>query len=111
MKNCLSFAFLFVCFSSFSQMSGELPESGRKLLSPYSFSMLGTKEGLVVLDVVVDIDGKVLSTKVVPAQTTIVSTPTIMKVENEVRALKFEKGYQYPKFHHAFFTVKINKSN
>lgn len=108
MKSVLSLCFVLLNFCVFSQMSGELAASGRKLLSAYNFQASGSTSGIVTLDVVVNIDGNVTSTKVIKEKTTIVSTPTMMKIENKVRTLKFEKGYKYPKFHHAIFTIKVN---
>lgn len=97
-------------FCVFSQMTGDLGTSGRKLLSSYNFKSSGSKAGVIMMDVVVDIDGNVTSTEVIPAGTTIVSTPTVMKIKNEIRLLKFEKGYQFPKFHHATFKIEVSKA-
>lgn len=109
MKKIIYGSLFFLSFNSLAQMTGDLPNSGRKMLSSYSFESTGTKEGVVTLDVVVNIDGNVTSTAILPAGTTIVSTPTVLKIENEVRQLKFEKGYQYPKYHHASFTIHVVK--
>lgn len=103
---------LFLCLSSFSfaQMTGDLPTSGRKLLTPYSFKGEGTTAGVVVLDIAVNVDGKVTSTVVIPEESTIVSIPTLMKIKNEVRLLKFESGLQFPAYHHAKFTINVRKT-
>lgn len=90
-------------------MTGDIATSNRKLLSSYDFNTTGSRSGIVTLDVVVNIDGEVTSTKLIREKTTVISFPTIMKIENKVRTLKFEKGYKYPKFHHAIFTIKVSK--
>ena len=106
MKVFLLIISLFSINISFSQLiSGDLVQSGRQLITETDFTIKGTKEGVVVYDLSVDLKGNVTSAVLVGAMTTIKSTPTQMDVKSYVTKLKFVAGNGYPKFHHA--TIKI----
>ncbi len=106
MKSLLLIIALIFINTSFSQLiSGDLVESGRRLLTETDFTIKGTKAGVVVYDVSVDLKGNVTSAVLVGEMTTIKSTPTQMDVKSYVNKFKFVAGNGYPKFHHA--TIKI----
>lgn len=106
MKSLLLIISIITCNTSFSQLlSGDLVESGRRLITETDFTIKGTKEGVVVYDISVDLKGNVTSAVLVGELTTIKSTPTQMDVKSYVNKLKFVAGNGYPKFHHA--TIKI----
>ena len=106
MKKIITFAFALSFQQVFSQLiSGGVVDVNRRLLTSTDFTMKGTKEGVVVYDLAVDINGNISSETLVTSMTTIASTPVRMEVRNYLKTLKFEPGTSYPKFHHV--TVKI----
>lgn len=106
MKKILSFLFIMAVQQVFSQLvSGEIVTSGRKLLTETNFTIKGSKEGVVVYDLAIDLQGNVISETLVTTMTTTTSTPLKMDVRNYLKTFKFEAGNGYPKFHHV--TVKI----
>jgi hypothetical protein len=95
--------------SAFGQLSGEIVNDGRKLLTPFNYLVQGTKSGVVVVEIAVNIDGEVTSVQVIPNESSIVSTPSLMAVKNHVKTLKFEKGYHFPKFHRGRMKIVVEK--
>ena len=102
--------FAFVCFCSnfvFSQIiSGDIYNSGRRILTETNFSINSIKKGEIVFDISLDIYGKVTSAVVVKSMTSITSTPMVMDAKNLVSTYRFEPGNGFPKFHHGL--VRIN---
>ena len=91
----------------FSQIiSGDIYNTGRRLLTETNFSINSIKKGEVVFDISVDIYGKVTSAVIDKSKSTITSTPMIMDAKNLVSSYKFEPGNGFPKFHHGL--VRIN---
>lgn len=106
MKKLLIAFFLLTATSSFSQMiSGELKDEGRKLLTKYEFVQKGKKTGYMNVNLAVDREGNVTSTKTV--KSTFTSTVTDMKVRQSLMKLKFEKGTHFPKFHQVVVKVTL----
>lgn len=106
MKKFLFVFFLTIVCQAYGQLlSGTLVDDHRKLLTETNFTLKGTKEGVVVYDLAVDIYGNVTSETLVTNMTTISSTPTRMEARNLVKTFKFQPGTAYPKFHHV--KVKI----
>lgn len=92
-----------------AQMTGEIKDDGRKMLTPFNYLLKGNQEGVIVVEIAVNIDGNVTSVQVIRNESTIVSIPTHMMVKEKIKTLKFEKGYHYPKFHRARLRVIIEK--
>ncbi len=102
---------LFLVFSSysFSQLiSGDLIDEGRKMITVSTFKLIDNNEGIAFYQLAVNRKGEVTSATLLSAGTTIVSTPTRMKMRNYLMTLKFEEGMYYPEFHHV--KVKITSS-
>jgi hypothetical protein len=102
---------LFLVFSSysFSQLiSGTLIDEGRKMTSVSTFKLIDNNEGIAFYQLAVNRKGEVTSATLLSAGTTIVSTPTRMKMRNYLMTLKFEEGMYCPEFHHV--KVKITSS-
>lgn len=95
----ISFLVINNCFSQI--ISGEILDSGRKLLTESDFVIKSDRSGEVVFDISVDIKGDVTSATIVTSLTTIKSTPLKMEAKNLINTFKFEPGTFYPKFHHS----------
>lgn len=106
MKNSVTVIFVFSLHFCFGQLlSGDIVDVKRPLLTETNFTIKGTKEGVVVYDIAVDIYGNVTSETLVANMTTISSTPARMEARNLIKTFKFQPGTAYPKFHHV--KVKI----
>lgn len=106
MKILFAFAFLIGFQSINAQLiSGDLVDANRRLLTESNFTIKGSKEGVIVYDLAVDVYGNVISQNLVANMTTVTSTPMRMDAKNYVSKFKFEPGTAFPKFHHV--KVKI----
>jgi len=77
---------------------GTLVESGRKLVGAADFKVTGQSEGIVVIELAVNRTGNVTGAKVIYDETTIKSTPQVMKAQNSSKKLKFTPGTHYAEF-------------
>ena len=110
MKAIILFAALFVSSVSFGQLiSGTLVDEGRKMVSPSDFSVIDNKDGVLFYELAVNRKGVVTSARLLTEGTTVVSTPTRIKVRNYLMTLKFEEGTYYPEFHHVKVKVTVKK--
>ena len=102
------FFFVFICSNCvFSQIiSGDIYNSGRRIMTETNFIINSVKNGEIVFDISVDVYGKVTSAVIDKSKSTITSTPLIMDAKNLVNTFKFEPGNGFPKFHHGL--VRIN---
>lgn len=94
--------FLFMAFSSmaYSQLvDGPIVTDKRPLTSTIGFKVIDNNEGVLFYELSVDRTGKVTSATLVKEGTTVVSTPTKIKVRNYVMKLQFAAGTHYPEFH------------
>jgi hypothetical protein len=106
MKSVIVLFLLFFANASFSQLiSGRLIEDERKLITVTDFTVQDSNEGVLLFELAVNNLGNVTSSKLLNNGTTVISTPTRMKVKNELMKWKFQDGTYYPEFHHV--TVKI----
>ncbi|MEY3236578.1 MAG: hypothetical protein RI883_679 [Bacteroidota bacterium] len=109
MRNALLLVLLLFAFNSFSQLlDGTLMDEARKMVSVSTFKLIDNNEGVAFYQLAVNRKGEVTSATLLSAGTTIVSTPTRMKMRNYLMTLKFEEGMYYPEFHHV--RVKITTS-
>ena len=105
-KSVIIFISFFIVKNSYSQIiSGEILDSGRKLITLSDFVIKSDRSGEVVYEIAIDIKGDVTSATIVNSLTTIKSTPLKLDAKNLINTFKFEPGTFYPKFHHS--RVKI----
>ena len=103
---------LFIGFSTFSYsqlLDGTLMDEARKMISVSSFKLIDNNEGVAFYQLAVNRKGEVTSATLLSAGTTIVSTPTRMKIRNYLMTLKFEEGMYYPEFHHVRVKMTTSK--
>ena len=80
----------------------------RPVVKDIDYTLYFSKEGVIVFDIAVDIDGNVTSCELNKEKTTIISTPMKMKAKNRImQGLKFESGLQYPTFHRGYVQIKL----
>lgn len=95
---------------SFSQlMDGNLMDEGRKMISTSTFKIVDNNIGVVYFELAVNRKGVVTSARLINQGTTVVSTPTRMKVRNYLMTMKFEEGTYYPEFHHVRVKMTVEK--
>ncbi|MBK9192470.1 MAG: hypothetical protein IPM77_13745 [Crocinitomicaceae bacterium] len=105
------FCFL-ISFLSVAQVSGEIINDGRKIVTPIAYTISGHQAGKFVFKIAVNMDGKVTSCTLQKDQSTIVSTPLMMKAKNSIiTGLTFEKDYAFPEFHYGFVTIEVIEHN
>lgn len=110
MRSSLLFLFLVTTFSSFGQLiDGTLVNEKRKLITETNFKITNNNEGVVYYELAINRKGIVTSAKLLEENTTVISTPTKMKVREYVMTLKFEEGTYYPEFHHVRVKVTVEK--
>lgn len=110
MKAIVLFLFVSISTVSFSQLiGGKLVEDGRKMTSASTFKLIDNNVGVVIYELAVNNKGIVTSAKLVNDGTTVISTPTRMKVRNYVMTLKFEEGTYFPEFHHVKVKITVAK--
>lgn len=103
---------ILLCSSSLAYgqiLSGAIKDEGRKLLTPTDFNYAGRADGFAILELAVDREGNVMSTRLI--DTDIKSTPAMYELKKEIMQLKFEKGTYYPQAHHAQIRFTISKAN
>jgi hypothetical protein len=106
MRSFTFFLFFFAVNGAIGQLiSGRLLDDERKLITKTNFIIEDSNEGLLLFELGVNVQGHVTSVKLLTNGTTVISTPTRIKVKNELMKWKFEEGTHYPEFHNV--TVKI----
>ena len=103
---------LFIGFStcSYSQLiDGTLIDQARKMTSESTFKLIDNNEGVAFYQLAVNRKGEVTSATLLGAGTTIISTPTRIKMRNYLMKLTFEEGMYYPEFHHVRVKVTTSK--
>lgn len=93
---------------SFAQLSGEIVTDQRKIISNIDYTMVGNQNGKFVFDISVNVNGNITTCVLRKAESTIVSTPQMMKAKNMIIAgLKFEAGNRFPTFHQGVVTITV----
>jgi hypothetical protein len=112
MKKVILLLFCFLSLQAFTQISGEIVSDGRKIETGIPYSITGSQPGKFVFKIAVNMDGKVTSCILQKDQSTIVSTPLMMKAKNSIlTGLTFERGYAFPEFHYGFVTIEVVPHN
>lgn len=110
MKAIVFFLFILSSAISYGQLiGGKLVEDGRKMISTSDFKLIDNNIGVVIYELAVNNKGNVTSAKLITDGTTVISTPTRMKVRNTVMKLKFEEGTYFPEFHHVKVKITVVK--
>ncbi len=110
MKTTLLFFSILFSFSTFSQlMDGTLVDENRKLTSNSSFTVSDKNEGIVFYELSVNRLGEVTAAKLLTDGTTIISTPTKMKVRSHVMNFTFTAGTYYPAFQNVRVKITVTK--
>ena len=111
MKKIL-FLLAFVLVAQFSKaqlISGELLDEGRKLVTPYTFTIKGKYKGVKYFELAVNREGKVTGVREEVKEDSFVSTPAKMIAEEELRTLEFDAGTRFPKFQQVLVRVEFVK--
>ncbi|AEA42491.1 hypothetical protein [Fluviicola taffensis] len=116
MKKLFLLALTFFSYSNADSqvLSGTLIDSDRKLLTKdASFVFTNAIEGVIVVELAVNREGKVTATKIIGEQSTIKSTPSKIKAENSAKKLTFTAGTRYAPFEHVLvkYTYKKTATN
>jgi hypothetical protein len=110
MKATLLFIFILFSTLSFGQLiDGTLVDENRKMISNSSFKVIDNNVGVLFYVLAVDRKGNVTSATIESKGTTVISTPTRMKVRNHLMTFKFEEGTHYPEFHHVRVKITVAK--
>ena len=109
MKLIMISVFCSIYFFGMSQLSGDLAQDGRKLLTETSFVIEGNHNGKLVFDLAVNPEGEITSIKYNHSESSVSSTPSQMKARKYVNDFKFEKGTHFPKFHQTKVTLTMVK--
>jgi len=96
---------------TFAQVGGEIWTDQRKIVSNIEYTIIGNQSGKFVFDIAVNKQGIVTSCVVIKTESTLVSTPLMMKAKNMIISnLKFEIGPGFPDFHLGSVTISVVKS-
>lgn len=109
MKTLFFALFLSVSTFGFSQLTGELAKYNRKIEKDVSYKMVSSKVGVCAYTISVDPKGNVTSATLIKKETTISSTPTLMKAKNAILAMKFEGCTYCPKYHQGVVMITFEK--
>lgn len=110
MKALFILLFSMITSLTFGQLlDGDLVDEQRKLITVTDFKIIDANEGVMFFTLAVNRKGEVTSATI-STGSTVVSTPTKIKVRNYLMKLKFEEGTYYPEFHHVRVKVTVAKS-
>ncbi len=100
----------FVLFSGIAQaqVTGPLADTGRKVITDFDFQVSWHKTGTLVFDISVNPAGVVKLCVLNSTNSTIVSTPLMMKAKNHILTnLKFESGSGYADLQSGTVTIQV----
>ncbi len=104
--------FVAFCFSlnGHSQVYGDVGISKRKVLTDCDRKISSSsKEGLIFIDIAVDVDGNVTSTELDEERSVVTHIILVREAKLRAKKMKFEKGMHYPKFHHGVLQFTVEK--
>lgn len=105
MKNIIPFIAFFISLQLSAQVSGDIKDDNRNLLSTTDFTIQSNVKGEMYFKISVNIEGEVTTASLDREKSTVKSTPNMIKAKNMIMHFVFEKGTHYPKFHQG--VVKI----
>lgn len=114
MKHILFLLLFTLSTIGFSQLSGDILTSGRKITEQIAYTLPMNVTGKLVFDIAVNTEGKVTSCILNKAESTIISTRYAYEAKNRILSeLKFEAGNGFPTFHQGQITITsaINDGN
>jgi hypothetical protein len=104
----LSLVLLLTSMGSWAQLSGDLVESSRLVTDSISYDMDGTKNGILVFDIVVDRDGKVVECVWNRVESTVNSRVSSYEAKNRIlMGLRFSKDNTYPPTQTGTVTINV----
>lgn len=110
MLKAVFFVFTFLAFNSNGQViSGELKDSGRKMISEEDFVIESHVSGSATYEITVNEKGNVTGMRLL--STDVKSTPARYYLENHIKKLKFEQHVLYPKFHRCVVKFTLVKGS
>src|SRR5690606_13334969 len=106
MKTTTILLLLFFTVSGFSQIYGDLFMDKRGVAKEIEYTVNHSQPGKLVFDIAVDIDGNVTSCELNEEKSTITFSGAVIQGKNKIlQHLKFESGYQWPKFHRGYIQL------
>lgn len=107
MKTIILILFSFISHQALSQIFGQILLDRREVQELIDFTVPYSKEGKLVFDIRVNVDGKVTSCELVEEKSTITAMGPMIQAKNKIiQHLVFKKGIGYPEFHKGY--VQIN---
>ena len=101
---------LLISHVTYAQLSGQIALDKRKIETNIPYTINGTKTGKFVFEISVNVDGKVTGCVLLTDQSTVVSTPLMVRAKNQIlTGLKFERSYTSPEFHKGIVTIVVVK--
>lgn len=111
-KSLIIFLLLVFNSLSFSQISGEIEKSGRKLIKENALSMESHVSGVVTFQISVNIEGEIIYATVINSETDVKSSPAKIKARNYLTSnFAFEPGTWFPKFHQGKVRIQLIKKD
>lgn len=109
-KSFLVLFLVFTSYFSFSQLlSGNVLDSGRKMLTTYDFKIKGKYKGVKYFELSVNLEGKVTGVREEVKADSFVSSPAKLIARKELEKLQFEAGTRYDKFQQVLVKVEFVK--
>lgn len=112
-KTLLLLCLSWMSFNAKSQIvSHGTLDANRNIINAQEISFTienSTSQGYIVVECAVNREGIVTSTKTIGDQSTMKSTPSIMKAENLAKKLKFTPGTKYAPFENVRVKYTFNK--
>lgn len=110
LKGAFSAIIFFTSFAAWSQLSGELLESSRPIVDSISYEKNSSKTGMLVFDIVVNREGKVVECIWNKTQSTVKSKIDYIETKNNILMnLKFSADNSYPPFQYGKVTINLIK--
>lgn len=107
MKTTFLILFILISHQAFSQVFGQIFLDKREIQNTFDFTVPYSKEGKLVFDIRVNVDGKVTSCVFVKEKSTITAMGPMIEAKNKIlQQLLFKKGVGYPEFHEGYVQIK-----
>ena len=110
MKSLLLFICICITSVTYSQVTGDIIESGRKVSEEVNYDVKRSFYAKIVIDIAVNVKGEVTSAVLNKNASTKNSTPLTIECVGRAKKIKFEKGNHYPKFHNGKVIFHVSPS-